>query len=133
MKKIKLDDDGYCFVCGKRNEAGLKLDFRTEDGRTVSEFILLKIHQGYQDIVHGGIISTILDEAMVKAVLSLGIGAVTAEMSVRFKSPLFVGEKALVEAEILTMSSRLIETSAKMKKADRTVIAEARAKLLRNA
>lgn len=133
MKKIKLDDDGYCFVCGKRNEAGLKLDFRTEDGRTVAEFIPLKIHQGYQDIVHGGIISTILDEAMVKAVLSLGIGAVTAEMSVRFKSPLFVGEKALVEAEILTMSSRLIETSAKMKKADRTVIAEARAKLLRNA
>lgn len=132
MKHIELDDDGYCFVCGGKNQSGLRLQFRTEDSRAVSEFVPQKIHQGFKDIVHGGIISTILDEAMVKAVLSCGIEAVTAEFTVRFKSPLFVGDKVFIEAEIKKMGSRLIETSAWIKKNDDTVIAEASAKLLRN-
>lgn len=133
MKKIKLDDDGYCFACGKMNQFGLKLEFRSEGGKAVSEFIPQKTHQGFKDIVHGGIISTILDEAMMKAALFQGIEAVTAEIAVRFKSPLFVGDKAFIEAEIKKIGNRLIETSAQIKKNDDTVIAEAQAKLLKNA
>ncbi|MEW6108654.1 MAG: PaaI family thioesterase [Nitrospirota bacterium] len=133
MKKFILDDDGYCFVCGKKNKFGLNLEFRTENGRTHSEFIPKKIHQGFKDIVHGGIISTILDEAMMKAVLSLGIEAVTAEINIRLKIPLFVGEKALIDAGIEKIGNRLIETSAKITKNNTTIVAEAHAKLIRNA
>jgi uncharacterized protein (TIGR00369 family) len=133
MKEFRLVDDGHCFACGKENDAGLRLNFRQEDGRTISEFIPQKVHQGFKDIVHGGIITTILDEAMVKRVLSEGIEAVTAEISVRFRSPLFVGEKVVVESEIKRAGGRLIMTSAKMTKDDNTVVAEAEAKLLRNA
>jgi acyl-coenzyme A thioesterase PaaI-like protein len=132
MKKMQLDDDHYCFVCGASNEIGLKLDFRTENGRTISEFIPGKMHQGFKDIVHGGIISSVLDEAMIKAVLSQGIEAVTAEITVRLKQPLYVGEKTFVEARINKMGKRLIETSALLKK-NTTIIAEAGAKLIRNA
>jgi len=132
MKKIELKDDGYCFACGKINSYGLKLEFTSEGEKTISEFIPQKIHQGFKDIVHGGIISTILDEAMMKAVLSRGIKAVTAEIIVRFKNPLFVGDRAFIEAEIIKMGNRLIEASAQIKKSDNSTIAEASGKLLRN-
>jgi uncharacterized protein (TIGR00369 family) len=133
MKSIKLSDDGYCFACGKDNSAGLQLDFRTEDGKAVTEFTPSKIHQGFKDIVHGGIIATILDEAMVKVALSRGIKVLTAEIAVRFRSTLSVGDTSIVEAEVITMGKRLIETVARMRKSDNTVVAEAQAKLLRNA
>jgi len=133
MKSIQISDDGYCFACGKKNSSGLKLDFRTEDGKAVAEFIPSKIHQGFKDIVHGGIITTVLDEAMVKVALSRGIKVLTAEIAVRFRSALSVGDISIVEAEVIRMGSRLIETVARLRKSDNTVVAEAQAKLLRNA
>jgi acyl-coenzyme A thioesterase PaaI-like protein len=132
MKDLRLIDDGYCFVCGEKNDIGLGLQFRQAGGRTISEFVPHKAHQGFMDIVHGGIIATVLDEAMVKRVLFEGMEAVTAEISVRFRSPLFVGEKAVVEAEIKRTGGRLLVTCARMIKGDSTVVAEAEAKLIRN-
>lgn len=126
-----LEDDNYCFVCGEKNPYGLSLKFSLHDEKVLTEFIPQKIHQGYKDIIHGGIISTLLDEAMVKAALMQGIPAITAEITVRFKNPLIAGEKATVEATIVKMNKRIIETSAVMKKSDNTLIAEGHAKLLR--
>jgi uncharacterized protein (TIGR00369 family) len=130
MKK-SLEDDHYCFVCGEKNPSGLHLKFSLHDGKVLTEFIPQKIHQGYKDIIHGGLISTLLDEAMVKAALMHGMPAVTAEITVRFRNPLMTGEKTIVEAAISKMNKKIIETSAIMKKIDNTIIAEAHAKLLR--
>lgn len=127
----KLEDDHHCFVCGEKNPHGLHLKFSLHEGKVSSEFIPQKIHQGYKDIVHGGIISTIIDEAMVKAALMQGLPAITAEITVRFRNPLIVGEKAIIEATITNMNKRIIETSARIKKSDATVVAEGHAKLLR--
>ena len=80
MKRLQLEDDGHCFACGKKNPGGLQLDFTSSNGKTAAEFLPKKEHQGFKDLVHGGIIATILDEAMVKAVLSTGVQAVTAEL-----------------------------------------------------
>ncbi len=126
-----LEDDHYCFVCGENNPSGLHLKFSIHDGKVVTEFIPRKIHQGYKDIIHGGLISTVLDEAMVKAALMQGLPAVTAEFTVRFKNRLMAGEKVIVEAEIVKMNKKIIETSAIIKKSDNTIIAEGHAKLLR--
>lgn len=130
MKNI-LEDDHYCFVCGEKNPSGLHLKFSLLEGKVLTEFTPQKIHQGYKDIVHGGIISTLLDEAMVKAALMQGMPAVTAEITVRFRNPLMAGERALVEATIVKMNKRIIEASAIVKKEDNTIIAEGQAKLLR--
>lgn len=132
MTRPVLTDDGFCFACGMDNPSGLRLEFRGGNGKVISEFIPQKAHQGFKDIVHGGIITTVLDEAMVKAAMSLGIEALTAEISVRFKMPLPVGEKAFIEAEIKKIGNRLVETYARISKADASVVAEAGAKLLRN-
>lgn len=128
----RLEDDNYCFVCGEKNPYGLHLKFYIREGKALAEFVPEKMHQGYKDIVHGGIISTLIDEAMVKVVLMQGIPAVTAEITVRFKNPLMVGERAIVEATITKMDKKIIETSARIKKTDDTLIAEGHAKLLRH-
>jgi uncharacterized protein (TIGR00369 family) len=127
----KLEDDNYCFVCGEKNPYGLHLEFSLKKGKVSAEFIPRKTFQGYKDIVHGGIISTLIDEAMVKTALLQGIPAITAEITIRFKNPLIVGEKTIVEATITKMNKRIIETSAVVKKTDNTLIAEGHAKLLR--
>ena len=129
--KNKLEDDKHCFICGEKNPNGLNLTFSFREGKVVTEFILHKTYQGYKDIVHGGIISTLLDEAMVKVALLQGVPVVTAEITVRFKNPLMVGEKALVEAHIIETNRKIIDTSATIKKLDGTLIAEGYAKLLR--
>ena len=129
--KHALEDDHYCFVCGENNPSGLHLKFSIQEGKVFTEFIPRKIHQGYKDIIHGGLISTILDEAMVKAALMQGIPAVTAELTVRFRNPLLAGEKAIIEAAILKSNRKIIEATALIKKTDETVIAEGTAKLLR--
>jgi acyl-coenzyme A thioesterase PaaI-like protein len=126
-----LLDDNHCFVCGEQNPYGLHLTFSLREGKVSSEVILQKVYQGYKDIVHGGIISTVLDEAMVKVALMQGMPAVTAEMGIRFKNPLAVGEKAIVESTITKMNKKIIETSAEMRKTDGTMIAEGWGKLLR--
>lgn len=131
MGNLKLQDDNYCFVCGKENHSGLKLTFNYSHGKITCEFIPSKIYQGYKDIIHGGIITTVLDEAMIQAAISEGIGPVTAEICVRFKKPLMVNDKTLVEAEIVKRSPRLITAKSRLLiKESRVVIAEAEAKLI---
>jgi uncharacterized protein (TIGR00369 family) len=128
---MKLEDDNYCFACGKKNHCGLKLSFSYSNGKLTFDFIPDKIYQGYKDIIHGGIITTVLDEAMIQAAIAEGILPVTAEINVRFKKPLMANEKTIVEAEIIRKSSRLIEAqSSLLKKSDGTIIAEASAKLI---
>jgi uncharacterized protein (TIGR00369 family) len=131
VMKPNLEDDHYCFVCGEKNPAGLNLKFSLKEGKVLTEFTPKKIYQGYKDIVHGGIISTVIDEAMVKVALMQGMPAVTAEITVRFRNPLMAGEKAVVEAEIIKTNRKIIETTAVVKKEDGTLVAEGNAKLMR--
>jgi len=128
---INLQDDGYCFVCGPRNPIGLKLDF-TFDGKIMkTHFIPRKEHQGYMNIVHGGIISTLLDEIMVKLAIEMGMPAVTAQMDIRLKKALSTGVKITVSAEIIKDSKKIIEAYAKAVTDDGVVIADAKGKLVK--
>src|SRR6185436_143631 len=77
-----------CFVCGESNPIGLKLRFET-DGKCVrTRFVPKPEHVGFQQVVHGGILSTLLDEIMVWAcaVQTKRFGF-CAELSVRFLKP----------------------------------------------
>jgi uncharacterized protein (TIGR00369 family) len=128
---MKFEDDGYCFVCGHKNPIGLKLDFHF-DGKTIkTEFISKKEHQGYSNIVHGGIITTLLDEAMVKLAIAMGIPVVTASMEIRLRKAVNVGEKIIIEAEILSRTKKLLEAYAKAVTENNVVIADAKGKLVK--
>ncbi len=127
----ELSDDGHCFVCGPKNPIGLKLDF-SFNGNTIStEFVPKKEHQGYMNIVHGGIIATLLDEVMVKLAIALDMPAVTARMDIRLKKALNVGEKITVSAEIISTTRKVLEAYAKAVTGDGVIIAESSGKLVR--
>jgi uncharacterized protein (TIGR00369 family) len=130
----KLKDNDYCYVCGKNNPEGLAVNFAVDRGQKsiTGRFTPQRRHQGYEGIVHGGILSALLDEAMVKLAFSLGIPAVTAEITVKFKSPAAPGEELQVSGRLIEVSRRLIRATATIERGP-LVIAEAAGKLLRTA
>jgi len=113
-----------CFGCGNKNPIGLKLKF-SRDGKGVrTEYTPDKLHQGWADIIHGGIITSALDEAMAYAAGYEGIRCITATVQTRFKRPLMVGEPTIITASVTKNARRFIETEAKMTLADGTLVAE---------
>ncbi|HEY6012104.1 MAG TPA: PaaI family thioesterase [Nitrospirota bacterium] len=129
---IRLRDNEHCYVCGKKNPAGLAVDFTvTKESRSISaKFTPSNVHEGFEGIVHGGILSALLDESMAKLAFSLGIHAVTAEMTVKFKSPAAPGEELFVSGRLTRETGRLILAEAKVERGA-LVIAEATGKLLK--
>jgi len=78
----------HCLVCGALNPIGLRLDFHVEDVRTVSASLKVGwLLQGYSGVLHGGVISSLLDAAMTHCLFHRGIEAVTAELLVRYLRP----------------------------------------------
>ena len=130
-RKLTLTDDNACFACGKSNPIGLKLDFAREGGEYVTYFTPRKEHQGYVGIVHGGILSTILDEAMARYVYVLGLNAVTGEITIRLKRPASIGERLRFCGRIDSENHRVIQCSATATDEDGQLIAEATAKMIR--
>jgi uncharacterized protein (TIGR00369 family) len=117
-----------CFGCGMKNPIGLKLKFKWDGKKVIAEFIPHKFHQGWADIIHGGIIAAVLDEAIAYAAGYEGIKCVTAAMQVRFKHPLTVGEPTTVTASVTKNLQRYVETEARITLADGTLIADCTAK-----
>jgi uncharacterized protein (TIGR00369 family) len=129
---IQLRDNQRCYVCGKENPAGLGVDFEiNRELRSISaKFTPMEAHQGYEGIVHGGILSTLLDEAMGKLTVSLGIPAVTAEITVHFKAPAAPGDELFISGRLTSETKKLIQAQAKIERGP-IVIAEATGKLVR--
>jgi uncharacterized protein (TIGR00369 family) len=92
--------ENKCFGCGGANAGGMKLTF-TQDNvrrRIVGRFVLGPQYQGGGGMGHGGIIATLLDEAMGKVCRFREARAVTADMSIQFLKPVHVDEEIIVEA-----------------------------------
>ncbi len=129
---MHLRDNQKCFVCCTKNPAGLSVDFKIDKAEKSvhATFVPSDLHQGYEGIVHGGILSALLDEAMVKLAFKLGIPAVPAEMIVKFKAPSAPGEELFISGSIIEETKRLIQAEARIKRGP-VVIAEAKGKLLK--
>jgi len=128
----ELRDNERCYVCGKDNPAGLQAGFEVDkNARTITgRFTPRQEHEGWQGIVHGGIVATLLDEAMVKLAAHLGIPAVSAEITVKFRAPAAPGEELVISGRIVKEANRLIEAEATVSKG-LIVVAEAKGKLLK--
>ncbi len=129
---MELRDDDVCFVCGKKNGRGFKLKFSLDKEKKTMETIFTpeEWQQGYAEIIHGGIIATLLDEAMGKLVFELGINAVTAELSVRFKKPAGLADKLLVKGQVTKETSRIVYAKAEARFEGGSLAAEANSKLI---
>lgn len=123
-REIPIGISDLCFGCGENNPCGLKLKFK-QDGKTArAEFTPTKLHQGWSGIIHGGVIATILDEAMGYAAFYEGIKCVTGSMQTKFKRPLLVDEPIIVTASVTRNARRYVETEAKVTLTNGTLVAE---------
>ncbi len=120
----------YCFACGKDNPIGLKLNFHYEDGKAIADFVVKDLYQGYPDIIHGGITSTLLDEAMVKILLYKKLTAVTAEMNIRFHHKISIGSKVKITGWIKDAKHKIFYTEGEIKDEDGEILASAKAKYI---
>ena len=129
---LHLEDDNMCYACGKKNEKGLQLEFSffEQEKRIETTFLPSEHYQGWKGVVHGGIMATVLDEAMAKLVHRLGYHGVTASLDVRYKDVAKTMEPFTVSAEVAKHSKRLMFTKAVASRGDGKVVAEARAKLM---
>jgi uncharacterized protein (TIGR00369 family) len=95
-----------CFVCGGRNVHGLQAKFHLEGEQAVSEIMATTEFEGYKGIFHGGVVASLLDEVMVKAILAQDVFAVTAEMTVRYIKPVRIGERIRFIGRIISHRGR---------------------------
>ena len=130
MKELR--DNQRCYVCGTENPEGLGVQFEIDHkARSISaRFTPRDAHQGFEGIVHGGIISALLDEAMAKLSVALGIPALTAEMTVKFKASAAPGEELLITGKLVEETRKLVRAEAAIVRG-LVVVAEAKGKLIR--
>jgi uncharacterized protein (TIGR00369 family) len=113
-----------CFGCGRANPTGLHLEFLlAEDGSVVSLATIPDTFEGPPGYVHGGIIATLLDEAMSKAVRVRGLIAMTRKLEIEYLRPVPSGAPIRMEGKILSSEGRKHWVQARILNADGSELA----------
>jgi acyl-coenzyme A thioesterase PaaI-like protein len=129
--ELRARSQGACFVCGQDNPHGLRIKFEIQaSGEATATWAPNRTLEGFRGIVHGGVVSTVLDEAMSKAVAATGCQALTAELRIRYRRHVTSGESFLIRGWVDTRNKRLIETEATLTALDGTEHAHAWARFL---
>lgn len=119
----RLSENKHCFVCGTNNPNSLKLKFDFENNSATAKFLPSSLWEGYEGIVHGGILSTLLDEAMIYGIFfTSGYMTMTVKMDVTFKNPAKVGNELIITGKFLEENGRVITASASISNTNETII-----------
>lgn len=113
---MEVTDDDYCLVCGTLNEIGLKTrpQMNPENKSATCRLAIPRQFQGWRNIVHGGILATLLDETSAYAGKTLARHVVTAEMTVRYKKPVAVESQLEIHAVVVSQRKRILEIAARL-------------------
>ena len=117
-----------CFGCGADNPIGLRLQYRRIGDAVVTEFTPGDEHEGWPDIVHGGIITTLLYEVMENFAYRNGTIAMMRGMHTSFRRPAKIGKRITATARLEVSSDREISVTATL--TQDKLIAEGSAKLI---
>src|SRR5665647_1105092 len=125
-------DDRVCFVCGEKNPAGLKLRLRTDPkrGESAAEVTFAEDFQGWAGIVHGGLVATVLDEALIYAASAKGLKCVTGEITVRYVKPASTGVTYALKGRFLEDKGRIVLAESVLVDGDGQELARAPGQLL---
>ena len=130
-RQLRAEPQSRCFACGQDNCHGLRIRYqREESGEITAAWTPTPACEGFRGIVHGGVVTTVLDEAMSKAVAATGCEALTAELRVRFRRHVASGGAFRIRGWIVKRSGRIVETEASLTALDGSEHAHARAKFL---
>ena len=120
----------WCFGCGPDNPIGLHLHFRRTADGVETRFVAQPEHQGWDRIVHGGIVMAVLDEALAYAAFLVVGPVVTGELQVRLRRPCPVAQELTAEGRIVSMRHGVLVGEARLLDQQGQIIAEARGKLV---
>ncbi len=121
----------YCFGCGRHNPLGFHLEFERDGGDVVASYTPRREDSGYPGLMHGGLATLLLDEAMGWAMYVDRVFAVTARMQTRFRRPVTLDRPLLVRGRIERTRGRRIEVSAELYDEDGKPVVEASGLFLR--
>ena len=121
-----------CFGCGGDNAGGMKLTFEQDNvnRRIVGRFVLGERYQGGGGFAHGGIIATLLDEAMGKVCRFRDVRAVTAELTVEYLKPVNVRSEIVVEGRESDQKGRNLFMTGEMRNEAGEVLARGRGRFV---
>ena len=115
-----------CFVWGPGNPIGLGVTFELDGDVCRGEFTPRPEHMGYDQVTHGGIVFSLLDDVMANWVWLRGERCFTARAEIRYRSELPVGTPIRLEGRCLKRKGRLAQMEGRLiRKSDDYVVAEA--------
>jgi acyl-coenzyme A thioesterase PaaI-like protein len=121
-----------CFVCGRKNPIGLQMRFYTgEDGCVYADYTPRPEHQSYPGVMHGGLITAMLDEIIGRTAIAGNLWCMTAELRVRFKKPVPIGAPLKLKGAITKKTRRVLEGIGEVRLNDGTLAVEAHGTYLR--
>ena len=127
-------NEHHCFGCGQLNEHGLHLQLVPDpegDGVTAA-FVPEPRTEGYTGVVHGGIITTVLDEVMAWSLYRHGIWAVTGQLTTRYRKPIRLGERTTATGHLVRDRGRAVEMRGEIRRdGDGALLADATATFIR--
>jgi len=107
-----------CYVCGSENPAGLHITFARDGAAGCrAEYIARPDHVGWPGLIHGGMLFTLMDEAVAWALIYAGLRGVTARCEAQFRRPATVGSSLVITGRVVESSRRLVRTRAEIRDA----------------
>ncbi len=119
-----LQDDRHCFACGEENPDGLQLRFEYGEDTARATFIPKQRFAGWTTILHGGVVATLLDEAMAHAAIAAGVRAVTGRLEIRFRKAAPMDAVLVTQGRVEGRRGRMLTISATVTGADGTLYAQ---------
>ena len=121
----------HCFGCGPANPQGLHLVFSTDTSDpanpiATSHFQLDRLHEGPPGHIHGGIVATLLDEAMSKLNRPLNVLAMTRHMEIDYLRPIPLYKPLVLTSRHLNREGRKLFHQAEIQSPDGQVLARAK-------
>ena len=126
----RLADDRRCFACGPDNASGLRLTFEYGSDWARCVTTIEPQFAGWVDMLHGGIVATLLDEAMAHATIAAGVRAVTARLEIRFFKPAPVGVPLELHGTIERRRGKVLDTTATLRDSAGTLYAQGRSRFI---
>jgi uncharacterized protein (TIGR00369 family) len=123
LQALARSPENPCFVCSHSNPVGLHVEFELRDSVIRAQWTPQKEHQGWQGVVHGGVLAALLDEAMAYTLFTQGCMGMTGRMEIRYRSPARAGEVLSVEARCVRETSKIADIEAEIAAGGRVVAA----------
>lgn len=122
---MQQPDSNSCFVCGRENSYGLRLNFEQHEQTVMTTFTPGSQHQGWPGHLHGGILYAVLDETMGRVGFTIDSWTMSGRVEIRYRAPVPIDQPLRVTATLVRERGRALEVQGFAQLSDGTLAAEA--------